>query len=54
VIDIHMSIGNEKFGITWTPWNVLINTKTGEYAKLPGAYPVSEFEKTINSLLVTE
>lgn len=54
VIDVHMSIGSGKFGITGTPGNILINTKTGEYAKLPGAYPVSEFEKTINSLLVTK
>lgn len=38
------------FGITWTPWNVLINNETGEYAVLSWAYPISDFEKVIDSL----
>lgn len=50
-IDEHMKVGTDVFGVTGTPGNILINTKTGEYAKLPGAYPVADFEKTINNLL---
>jgi len=41
----------QNFGITWTPWNVLINNKTGEWDKLPGAYPASAFKQKIDSLL---
>ncbi len=50
-IDFAMKVWAETFGVTWTPWNILINQKTWEYAKLPWAYPVSEFEKTIDKLL---
>ncbi|MBW7954498.1 thioredoxin domain-containing protein [Candidatus Gracilibacteria bacterium] len=50
-IDFAMKVGAETFGVTGTPGNILINQKTGEYAKLPGAYPVSEFEKVIDKLL---
>lgn len=39
------------FGITWTPWNVLINNKTGKWDKLPWAYPTSSFKQKIDSLL---
>lgn len=53
-IDAHMKMWSEIFGITWTPGNILINTKTLEYAKLPGAYPIADFEKTINNLLITK
>ncbi len=53
-IDTHMKMWSDTFGVTGTPGNILINTKTGEYAKLPGAYPVSDFEKTINNLLLAE
>jgi protein-disulfide isomerase len=45
-----MSLGTEQFGVTGTPGNVLINNKTGEYQILPGAYPVDEFKKAIDSL----
>jgi protein-disulfide isomerase len=40
------------FWITGTPWNVLINNKTGKWEKLPWAYPVSAFKEKINSLLI--
>ncbi|MGE4443790.1 MAG: DsbA family protein [Candidatus Altimarinota bacterium] len=53
-IDTHMKMGSETFGVTGTPGNILINTKTGEYAKLPGAYPVADFERTIKNLLIAE
>lgn len=53
-IDTHMKMWSETFGVTGTPGNILINTKTWEYAKLPGAYPVADFERTINNLLIAE
>jgi protein-disulfide isomerase len=39
------------FGITWTPGNVLINNKTGEWDKLPWAYPYENFKQKIDALL---
>lgn len=39
------------FGITGTPWNVLINNKTGKWDKLPWAYPTASFKQKIDSLL---
>lgn len=41
----------QSFGISWTPWNVLINNKTGEWDKLPWAYPTASFKQKIDSLL---
>ena len=46
-----MSEWQNLFEITWTPWNVLINNKTGKWEKLPGAYPASAFKQKIDSLL---
>ncbi len=46
-----MKEGQSLFGITWTPWNVFINNKTGEWDKLPWAYPISAFKEKIDSLL---
>ncbi len=43
--------GTKLFGVTWTPWNVLINTTTWEYEVISGAYPTSEFVKIIDRLL---
>ena len=39
------------FGITGTPWNVFINNETGEWDKLPWAYPLDSFKEKIDSLL---
>lgn len=39
------------FGITWTPWNVLINNKTGYWYKLSWAYPFESFKQKIDSLM---
>lgn len=39
------------FGITWTPWNVLVNNETGEYEVISWAYPTEAFEKVIDKLL---
>ncbi len=41
----------KSFGITGTPWNVLINNKTGKWDKLPWAYPTSAFKAKIDALL---
>jgi len=46
-----MKLWTETFGITGTPWNVLINNETGEYEILSWAYPTSEFIKVIDKLL---
>jgi len=45
------STGAEQFWITWTPWNVLINNETGEYAILSWARPASAFQEVINLML---
>ena len=39
------------FGITGTPGNVLLNTETGEYEVISGAYPTATFEAAIDKLL---
>ena len=39
------------FGISGTPWNVLINNKTGKWDKLPWAYPTASFKEKIDILL---
>lgn len=43
-----MAEGQRLFGITGTPGNVIINTESGEYVVVAGAYPASEFEKTLD------
>ena len=50
-VQSEMSEWQSLFGITWTPWNVLINNKTGKWDKLPWAYPASSFKQKIDSLL---
>jgi len=39
------------FWITWTPWNVFLNNKTGEWESLPGAYPFESFKQKIDLLI---
>ncbi|NDK10113.1 thioredoxin domain-containing protein [Candidatus Gracilibacteria bacterium] len=46
-----MAIGQDAFGITGTPGNVLVNNATGEYEVISGAYPASAFEAVIDSML---
>lgn len=43
-----MSEWQTLFGITGTPGNVILNTESGEYVVVAGAYPTSEFEKTLS------
>jgi len=42
---------NQNFGVTWTPWNVLVNNKTWAWEKLVWAQPVSAFASKIDWLL---
>lgn len=46
-----MNEWSSMFGISGTPWNVLINNKTGKWDKLPWAYPYESFKAKIDSLL---
>lgn len=43
-----MTEGQSLFGVTGTPGNVMINTTTKEFVVVAGAYPASEFEKTLD------
>jgi protein-disulfide isomerase len=42
---------NSLFGVTWTPWNILLNTKTGRWVKMPWALPYEAFKQKIDSLM---
>lgn len=50
-VDSQMNVWADTFGITGTPWNILINNETGEYEVISGAYPTSAFEEIIDKLL---
>ncbi len=39
------------FGVEGTPWNILIDTKTGKYYQIGGLAPKSMFENKINEIL---
>ena len=41
---------SRKFELTGTPASVIINTKTGKYEVIPGAYPKSYFEEVIKKV----
>lgn len=43
--------GQNIFGITGTPGNVIINNNTGEYEVISGAFPASAFEAVIDKML---
>lgn len=50
-VEQQMALGTDTFGVTGTPWNVLINNQTGEYEVISGAYPADTFIETIERLL---
>jgi len=50
-VKAQMAAWTEMFGVTGTPWNVLINNETWEYEVISGAYPTSAFEEIIDKLL---
>lgn len=43
-----MTEGQQLFAVNGTPGNVMINLDTKEYVVVAGAYPASEFEKTLD------
>jgi protein-disulfide isomerase len=46
-----MARWSDNFGISWTPWNILINNETWEYEVISGAYPTDSFVEIIDRLL---
>lgn len=46
-----MKTGQEMFGVTGTPGNVIVNNATGEYQVVSGAYPAEAFEAIIDKML---
>ena len=49
-IKSQMSEG-EHFEITGTPSSVIINTKTGKYVTVVGAYPIEAFIEALKEVL---
>jgi protein-disulfide isomerase len=45
-----MNEGGSLFGVTGTPGNVLINTETGKYVVIAGAYPADQFDAVVAEL----
>ena len=43
-----MQQGNELFGVSGTPGNVIVDTTNGNYILVSGAYPADEFVNAIN------
>ena len=41
----------QKFGLGGTPGTLILNTKTGKYATIEGAYPYTAFTAKIDELL---
>jgi protein-disulfide isomerase len=50
-IDNQAFIWEELFGITWTPWNVIINNETLEYEQIQWLASASSFEQIIDKML---
>lgn len=50
-VDNQLQTGQEVFGVTGTPGNVLVNMETGEYEVISGAYPKENFISVIDRLL---
>jgi protein-disulfide isomerase len=42
--------GRELFNVQGTPWNVIIDSKTGKFVLIPGAYPAEKFIEEIEKL----
>lgn len=41
----------QSLGVTGTPGNILLDTKTGKTKLMPGAYPFEDFKKAIDEML---
>ena len=46
-----MAEGQNMFAVRGTPGNVILNTETGEFKLISGAYPFDEFERTLKELM---
>jgi protein-disulfide isomerase len=46
-----MEEGAKLFGVSGTPGTVLLNTESGEWVLISGAYPYEAFEAEIKKLL---
>lgn len=53
-INSQQKLGSETFGVTWTPWSILVNNETGEYKLISWAYPKEAFISAIDKLLSDE
>lgn len=51
LIKDHMTFGQTKFGVRWTPGNVVVNNKTGKFIMVSGAVPATAFDSAIEELL---
>jgi protein-disulfide isomerase len=43
--------GRTLFGVNGTPGNVIVDNQKGTFTLIAGAYPIEEFQKTIDALL---
>lgn len=46
----NMNEGSTLFGVTGTPGNVVLNTETGKYVVVSGAYPADAFDAVVTEL----
>lgn len=53
VIDVinQNMVEGQRFQVQWTPGNVILNTETGDWVLVPGAYPQSTFNALIEWML---
>lgn len=42
--------GQSLFGVSWTPGNVLVDTETGRFVLIAGAYPVDRFIQELENM----
>lgn len=50
-VNTKMQEGSSLFGVRGTPGNVILNTKTGEFVLIAGAYPIDEFKTQFEALM---
>jgi protein-disulfide isomerase len=45
-----MTFGRQ-LGVTWTPWNIVMNNETGDFVKVSWAVPATAFDAAISQFL---
>lgn len=50
-VDASTTEGRTLFGVTWTPWNVVIDNEKWTFVLIAWVYPMSEFVSTIDAML---